>query len=160
RPLPFHAPERLVALGQTEENDRVNLSQFSFRNFADLRDQTKAFEQLAAYYNNSMTLTGEGEAVRLRGVVANASLFPLLGALPARGRTFLPEEDNAGGGSQGYPAILSWNCWQQHFGGNPQVIGHTINLSGDPYTVVGVMPAQFSFPVQSQPAEVWISPGR
>jgi len=159
-PLPFYSPERLVALGQTEAKDRENLSQFSFRNFADLRDQTKAFERLAAYYNNSLTLTGQGEAVRLRGAIATADLFPLLDASPALGRTFFPEEDHAGGGSEGYPAILSWDCWQQHFGGDPHVIGRTINLSGDPYTVVGVMPAKFSFPVQAQPVEVWISPAR
>ena len=160
KPLPFYSPERLVALGQTDAKDRENPSQFSFRNFADLREQTKAFERLAVYYNNSVTLTGQGEAVRLRAVVATADLFPLLGASPALGRTFLPEEDNAGGGPQGYPAILSWDCWQQHFGGDSQVIGRSINLSGNAYTVVGVMPAKFSFPVQAQPTEVWISPAR
>jgi len=159
-PLPFPSSDRLVALGQTDARDRENLSQFSFRNFADLRDQTKAFEGLAAYYNNSETLTGQGAAVRLRTVVATANLFPLLGASPALGRTFLPEEDNAGGGGQGYPVMLSWACWQQHFGGDAAVVGRTIILSGNPYTVVGVMPAKFSFPVQAQPAEVWLSPAR
>ena len=76
RPLPFHAPGRLVALGQTDAADREDLAQFSFRNFADVRQQTKTLEPLAAYYNNSVTLTGQGEAVRLRGVVVTASLFP------------------------------------------------------------------------------------
>ncbi|HKY29132.1 MAG TPA: ABC transporter permease [Pyrinomonadaceae bacterium] len=160
RPLPFYSPERLLALGQTEAEDRSNLSQFSFRNFADLREQTKAFERLAAYYNHSLILTGYGEAARLRATIATADLFPLLGASPALGRTFLTEEDNAGGAGQGYPAILSWDCWQQHFGGDAGVVGRTINLSGDAYTVVGVMPAKFSFPVQAQPTEVWISPAR
>src|SRR5215211_2646367 len=55
-PLPFDSPERLVALGQTEAKDRDNLSQFSFQNFADLRAQAKAFDRLAAYYNDSLTL--------------------------------------------------------------------------------------------------------
>ena len=160
RPLPFHSPERLAVLGQTEPQDRVTPAQFSFRNFADLRAQTKTFERLAAWYNHSLTLTGQGEAVRLRGVVATADLFPLLGASPALGRTFLPEEDDAGGGAQGYPAILSWGSWQQYFAGDPRVIGRSINLDGNPYTVVGVMPAKFSFPVQAQPVEVWISPSR
>src|SRR6185503_1807250 len=160
RPLPFSAPERLVMLGQTDAKDRERLSQFSFRNFADVREQTKTFERLAVYYNNSVTLTGQGEAVRLRGVIATADLFPLLGASAALGRTFLPEEDNAGGGAQGYPAILSWECWQQHFGGDAGVVGRTINLNGNAYTVVGVMPAEFSFPVQAQPAQVWLSLAR
>jgi len=157
-PLPFDSPERLVALGQTEAKDRDTLSQFSFRNFADLREQTKAFDRLAAYYNDSLTLTGQGEAARLRATVATADLFPLLGASPAIGRTFLPEEDNAGGGRQGYPAILSWTCWQQYFAGDPATVGRTVNLGGNPYTVVGVMPAKFSFPIQTQPTDVWVSP--
>src|ERR1043165_313930 len=160
RPLPFNSPERLLSLGQTDAEDRASLAQFSFRNFADLREQTKTFERLAAYYNNSVTLTGEGESARPRGAVATADLFPRRGVSPALGRTFLAEEDNAGGGAQGYPAILSWDCWQQHFGGDASVIGRTINLSGNAYTVVGVMPAKFSFPVQAQPTEVWISPAR
>jgi hypothetical protein len=105
--LPFHSPERLVLVGQASPKDRETPSQFSFRNFADLRGQTKAFERLAAHYSNLVTLTGQGEAVRLRGGVATADLFPLLGALPALGRTFHPEEDSAGGGPQGHSAILS-----------------------------------------------------
>ena len=82
-PLPFSSPDRLLALGQTEAENREGLSNFSFRNFADLRDQSKAFERLAAYYNNNLTLTGQGEAVRLRATVATADLFPLLGASPS-----------------------------------------------------------------------------
>src|SRR3712207_746463 len=143
-PLPFPSPGRLVALGQTSPENRAALSQFSFRNFADLREQSRAFERLAAYYNGNLTLTGQGEAARLRATVATADLFPLLGASPALGRPFLPEEDNPGGGGAGYPAILSWDCWRQHFGGDAAVVGRTIYLSGDPYTVVGVMPANFS----------------
>src|ERR1044071_7795766 len=65
-PLPFPSPERLVALGQTAPESRAALSQFSFRNFADLREQSRAFERLAAYYNGNLTLTGQGEAARRR----------------------------------------------------------------------------------------------
>jgi len=86
-------------------------------------------------------LTGQGEAVRLRGVVATSDLFPLLGASPALGRTFLPEEDNAGGGAQGYPAIFSWECWQQHFGGDAQTsdVLKLIIGQGMVLTVAGVI---------------------
>ena len=160
KPLPFNSPERLVAIGQTEAKDRENLTQFSFRNFADLRDQTKAFEHVGAYYNDNLTLTGQSEATRLRVTVATSDLFTTLGAVPALGRTFLPAEDNARTGSAGYPAILSWNCWQRQFGGDAAVVGRAINLSGNTYTIVGIMNAKFSFPVQAQPTEVWISPMR
>src|SRR5829696_1785580 len=159
-PLPFPSPERLVTLGQTAPESRAALSQFSFQNFADLREQSKAFERLAAYYNGNLTLTGQGDASRLRVTVATSDLFPLLGASPTFGRVFLPEEDNPGGGSTGRPAILSWDCWQRYFGGDPTVIGRAVALSGNTYTVVGVMPANFSFPVQAQPTEVWVSTAR
>ena len=158
KPLPFPSSERLVALGQTSPENRAAPSNFSFRNYSDLRDQGKSFERLAAYYDNYLTLTGQGDAVRLRVTVATADLFPLLGASTMLGRTFLPEEDQPGGGSSGPPAILSWSCWQRNFGGDPTVVGRSINLSAVNYTIVGVMPADFSFPVGSQPTEIWISP--
>src|SRR5215212_7786261 len=159
-PLPFPSPERLVALGQTSPENRAALSNFSFRNYSDLREQSKTFERLAAYYNGNLTLTGQGDAARLRVTVVTADLFPLLGASPVLGRIFLPEEDNPGGGSAGRPAILSWDCWQRYFSGDPAVVGRAVTLSGNTYTIVGVMPANFSFPVQAQPTEVWVSTAR
>mgnify|MGYP003288491074 CR=1 FL=1 len=85
---------------------------------------------------------------------------PLLGVAPMLGRVFVPGEDNPGGGSAGRPAILSWDTWQHYFGGDPAVVGRAITLSADTYTVVGVMPANFSFPIQAQPTEVWVSAAR
>jgi len=157
KPLPFAEPDRLMALGQQSAQNRVALSQFSFRNFADMRDQSQSFDRLAAYYNINLTLTGDREAQLLRGTVATADLFPLLGVSPALGRTFLAEEDTAGGGPGGRPAILSWQCWQQQFGGDTSVIGRAVDLNNARFTIVGVMPAGFRFPVQPQPIEVWIS---
>jgi putative ABC transport system permease protein len=156
-PLPFASSDRLMALGQNEPGNRAALSNFSFLNFADVRDQNKAFERLAAYYNSNFTLTGQREATLLRGTVVTADLFPLLGVSPALGRAFLPEEDKAGGGSEGRPAILSWQCFQQRFGGESAVIGRSISLNNKSFTVVGVMPADFRFPIQAQPTEVWVS---
>ena len=157
KPLPFNAPDRLIALGQQTLQNRAALSQFSFRNFDDLRQQSRSFERLAAYYNLNLTLTGDREAQLLRGTVTTADLFPLLGVSPILGRTLLPDEDAAGGGPGGRPAILSWQTWQQHFGGDTGVIGRTIDLNNSRFTIVGVMPAGFRFPIQPQPTEVWIS---
>ena len=156
-PLPFASSDRLMALGQNEPDNRAALSNFSFLNFADVRDQNKAFERLAAYYNSNFTLTGQREATLLRGTVVTADLFPMLGVSPALGRAFVPEEDKAGGGSEGRPAILSWQCFQQHFGGESALIGRSISLNNKSFTVVGVMPADFRFPIQAQPTEVWVS---
>ena len=157
RPLPFADPDELIAVGQNNSQNRARLSQFSFRNFADFRDQSQSFERLAAYYNTNLTLTGEREAVRLRGTVVTADLFPLLRVSPALGRTFLPEEDAAGGGPGGRPAILSWESWHQHFGGDASVVGRAVDFNKTRFTIIGVMPAGFSFPIQSQPTEVWVS---
>jgi putative ABC transport system permease protein len=156
-PLPFPASDRLMALGQNDSRNRAALSNFSFQNFADLRDQSKAFERLAAYYNSNFTLTGQREAVLLRGAVVTADLFPLLGASPTLGRAFLPEEDKAGGGSEGRPAILSWECWRQQFAGDPAVVGRSIILNNNSFTIIGVMPEGFRFPIQAQPTELWVS---
>jgi putative ABC transport system permease protein len=157
RPLPFAEPDALLAIGQNNSQNRARLSQFSFRNFADFRDRSQSFEHLAAYYNTNFTLTGEREAVRLRGTVITADLFPLLRVSPALGRSFLPGEDAAGGGAGGRPAILSWECWQQHFGGDANVVGHAVDLNNSRFTIIGVMPTAFSFPIQSQPTEVWVT---
>ena len=156
-PLPFAEPDRLVALGQLTAQNRAALSQFSFRNFADMRDRSQSFDRLAAYYNTNLTLTGDREAQLLRGTVVTADLFPLLDVSPALGRTFLAEEDAAGGGPGGRPAILSWQCWQEQFGGDASVIGRAVDINNARFTVVGVMPAGFKFPVQPQPTEVWVS---
>jgi putative ABC transport system permease protein len=122
KPLPFDAPDRVMALGQQTTQNRAALTPFSFRNVADTREQSRSFDRLAAYYNLNLTLTGDREAQLLRGTVATADLFPLLGIMPVLGRTFLPEED-AAGGPGGRPAILSWQTWQEHFGGDAGVIG-------------------------------------
>ena len=157
KPLPFDAPDQLIALGQQTAQNRAALTQFSFRNFDDLRQQSRSFDRLAAYYNLNLTLTGDREAQLLRGTVATADLFPLLGVAPILGRTTLPEEDAAGGGPGGRPAILSWQAWQQHFGADDGVIGRAVELNNSRFTIVGVMPAGFRFPIQPQPTEVWIS---
>ena len=156
-PLPFDEPNQLLAVGQNTPQNRARLSQFSFRNFADYRDRSQSFERLAAYYNASFTLTGRREAVRLRGTVVTADLFSLLRVSPALGRSFQPEEDAAGGGPGGRPAILSWESWQQHFAGDANVVGTSVDLNNARFTIIGVMPAGFSFPIQSQPTEVWVT---
>jgi putative ABC transport system permease protein len=156
-PLPFVEPDRLMALGQQTTQNPAALSQFSFPNFSDMRDLSRSFDRLAAYYNTNLTLTGDREAQLLRGTVVTADLFPLLGVSPALGRNFLAEEDAAGGGRGGRPVILSWEVWQEHFGGDAGIVGRVVELNDSGFTVVGVMPARFRFPVQAQPSQLWIT---
>jgi len=156
-PLPFAEPDRVIALGQQTTQSRAALSQFSFPNFADLRDRSQAFERLSAYYNLNLTLTGDREAQLLRGTVITADLLPLLGVQPVLGRAFLPEEDAAGGGPGGRPAILSFEVWQEQFGGEAGIVGRAVDLNNSRFIIVGVLPAGFRFPIQPQPTQVWIT---
>lgn len=144
RPLPYHQPERLVTIW--EESPERDLFQIpvSFSNLRDWVDQTQTFEEIAAYTFTNLNLSGAGEPARLSTVRASANLFSLVGAVPLLGRTFLPEEDNEGSGRV---VILSHAVWQQRFGSDPGVVGQSLALNNQGYTVVGVMPASFQFPV-------------
>jgi hypothetical protein len=101
--------------------------------------------------------TAHPSAVRAGGRVTPLRRYPACIQIGEQPRTFLPEEDAAGGGPGGRPAILSWQTWQQHFGGDAGVIGRAVELNNSRFTIVGVMPAGFRFPIQPQPTEVWIS---
>ncbi|HWS87826.1 MAG TPA: ABC transporter permease [Pyrinomonadaceae bacterium] len=157
RPLPYAESGRLVAVGQTYPENRATPSNTSYRNFTDWKEQARAFERMAAYYTTTFTRTGGGESVRLRGAVVTHDMFDLLGATPALGRGFRPEDERPGGGGDGRPAVLSYECWRRDFGGDRGVLGRAVTLNEKGYTVVGVMPAGFRFPVQGQPTEVWTS---
>jgi len=155
RPLPFKSSERLVALRQTSTQRKDDLDFASYPNFTDWRTQNKVFEQLAVFRNINRTLTGADQPVRLQSSIVSANLFQLLGATPGLGRAFLPEEDMPGANS--YAVILSHGLWQRRFGSDPKVLGRNLTLSGKSYTIVGVMPDGFQFPVQAEPTELWIT---
>jgi putative ABC transport system permease protein len=150
--LPFAAPERLVAIGATKTNDRLTFGLLSYPDFVDFRSQNQAFERLAAFRTRGFTLIGHDGAVRLRGAIAGADLFPILGVGPLHGRTFTPAEDIAGGGRS---VILSYKLWQSRFDADPNVVGKTVPLNGESYTIVAVMPQSFQFPIEAEPVELW-----
>ncbi len=152
RALPFEAPERIVAVGATKVTDRAELDTLSYPDFADYQAQSDAFERMAHYYTRGFLMAGDGGAVRFRGAVVGSDLFPLLGVKPLLGRTFLPNEDKAGGGRA---VVLSYTAWQNRFKGNSQVVGQAAPINGQSYTIVGVMPQGFQFPIQAEPIEVW-----
>jgi hypothetical protein len=104
--------------------------------------ESKAFDHLAAYIPDSITLTGRGEPERLDVVRATANLFPLLGVAPQLGRAFTPEEDRPGAARV---VILSHAFWQRGFGADPGVIGQSLRLDGESRLVIGVMPPGFKF---------------
>jgi putative ABC transport system permease protein len=152
RPLPFHNPDRLVAVKTTEPGRRDDIG-VSYPAFLDWRSRNHVFEGLSAFRQDDFTLTGRAEAIHVTGGVVSANMFSLLGVAPTLGRGFITEEDMPV--STGSPVILSHSLWQERFGSDPNVLGKSLTLSGQPFTVVGVMPQGFQFPVRSTPIDLW-----
>jgi putative ABC transport system permease protein len=154
RPLPFHAPSRLVVVRPTEPGRRDDIG-VSYPTFLDWRARNHVFEGLSVFREDDFTLTGRGEPAHLTGAVVSANLFSVLGVSPALGRDFIPEEDQPIG--SGLPIMLSHSLWQNRFGSNPKIVGQSLTLGGQTFAVVGVMPLGFQFPVQRTPVEFWIT---
>jgi putative ABC transport system permease protein len=153
RPLPFAGSEQLMNVWETDSVRGSVRGAASYPNFADWRDQNHVFEHISTYHTNDFIMTGRGESTRLQGAVVNADLFPLLGVAPMFGRGFLPAEDNPGEG--GRVAVLSQTLFQKRFNSDPNIVNQSMVLDGKNYTIVGVMPAEFQFPVQNEPVELW-----
>jgi putative ABC transport system permease protein len=156
RPLPYEEAERLVVINTTMRRETIESRSSSYPDFVDWRDQNTVFERIAAREGESFTLTdaltGGAEPERVRGELASADYFPLLRASAALGRTFLPEEDRAPDTHR--VALVGHGLWQRRFGGNPALVGQTIQLNGGSYTVVGIMPEGFRG--ISDEAEIWL----
>ena len=159
RPLPFHEPQNLVAVGEFDTREKADpgteIESISYLDYVDWRDQNKVFEHVAVYTNQSVsTLTDGNEALHVQGESVSADLFPLLGVQPALGRVFLPKEDEPGN----HVVILSHELWQRRFGADPNILGRTLTLDGHGFQVVGVMPPRFTYPLRfSNPPELWIT---
>lgn len=159
RPLPFRAPQNLVAVGEYDVRETADpgtqIQSISYLDYVDWRDQTKVFERVAIYTNQSVsTLTDGNEATHVQGESVSADLFPLLGVQPMLGRAFLPKEDEPGN----RVVILSNELWQRQFGGDHGIIGRDIALDGKQFQIIGVMPPRFCYPLRfSNPPELWTS---
>src|SRR5262245_40862386 len=149
QPYDFHDLDRLVSVYETSLQQGDDLSWMSPANFADLRRQQTVFSDLAAYRPSNSNLTGVGDPERVQNYEVSGGFFRLLGGEAALGRTFLPEEEQAG---HGQVAVLGYGLWQRRFGADPKIVGATISLDGKAHTVIGVMPERYDFP---KPVELW-----
>jgi putative ABC transport system permease protein len=153
RPLPFQKSEQLVAVWENDYQRGQERGWSSYPDFADLRAQSQSFENLASYHNADFVLTGSGEPIRLQGAVVNAEMFSLLGQSPLLGRSFVPDEDRPD--ANGRVVVLSQELFQKRFNADASLINQPVTLDGTRYTVIGVMPRTFQFPVQNEPVELW-----
>ena len=153
RPLPFSNSDQLMTVWETDSVRGQTRGSASYPNFTDWRSQNHVFEHMASFHNSDFILTGQGDSARLQGVVVNADLFPLLGVHPTLGRGFLPGEDEPG--DTGRVVVLSQELFQKRFNSDAGVLNQSITLDGKKYTVIGVMPRAFQFPIQNEPVELW-----
>ena len=151
RPLPYPQPDRLVQVWHTPpQSSFPGVTRFAVSpaNYLDWVNQNHSFEQMAIYGFASLNLTGKGEPESILATPVSSNFFSVLRTQPMAGRVFSSEEDSSGHGNV---VVISHSFWQSHLGANPNVIGQTISLNSEPYTILGIMPAKFAFPTSSDP---------
>src|SRR5580704_4166976 len=139
RSLAFHDSSRIMLIA--EKSKFANPS-VSYQNYIDWRDQSHSFDSVEAMRSSTITLAGSGEPERLNARWVTAGLFSLLGVNAHLGRIFRADEDRAGGSPS---VVISFGLWQRRFGRTPDILGKSIDLDSDPYTVIGVLPRSFEF---------------
>ena len=151
RPLPFAEPDRLMAFRSIDRRGTPHPTNLSYPTFFDFRAKNQVFQHLVSYRDERFTLTDSLPAIQVAGEIVSWDLFPLLGAQPVLGRGFLPEEEKPGT----HVAVLSHNLWKSRFGGDPGIVARRIRVNGRLFTVAGVAPAGFRFPVDNPDVQLW-----
>lgn len=155
RPLPYATPERLVLAGTFESSEPVPAAPFArYPEYVAWKEGSRTLEAVGAYTSAPFRVTGGREPVLAHALVIDAALLPVLGVTPQFGVGFTPDLDAPGGPRA---VLLSHDHWQNNFGGDPRVVGGTIELNGQPYEVRGVLPAGFDFPPSTRRPDGWLS---
>ncbi len=143
-PLPFPQPERLVML--YENSPAFEKSSISYPNLRDWQRSNSTFAEIAGYRSDDFTVTGSGETERVRVGMVSADFFPILGVKPVLGHLFGADEDRRGAAPV---TLISAGLWQREFGSAPDIVGKRMNMNGDDYTVIGVIPSSFHLQVNN-----------
>src|SRR4030095_1829174 len=153
RPLPVENPGRLVSLNTASEKGGSVDPTFSYLNYRDLRDRNNALDGLIAYRMGPISLSHDGSSERAWGYLATGNYVDVLGVKPALGRLLTPEDDNAEGA---HPVmVISYDCWQKRFAGDPNVVGRGVLVNARSYTIIGVAPRGFFGTEIGYVAEMW-----
>jgi putative ABC transport system permease protein len=143
RRLPYRQPDRLLVLHQRDPRSAGEDQAFSVPDVLDLRRRNRSFSGLAEYHSMWFNLLGRAEPERVQTGVVSANFFDVLGIRPLLGRTFSPEDEQPGA----HPVlVLSYPYWQRSWGGDPAVIGKTLEMNDHPHTVIGVLPPVPQYP--------------
>jgi putative ABC transport system permease protein len=148
-PLPYAGLDRIMTVWETVPKLRAGRDAVAPANFLDWRQENRAFERMAAYQPWDANLTGTGEPERIQACLVTADFFTLLGMKPTLGRSFSREEQETPGSGA---VIVSRGFWQRRLASSPDAVGRTVSLDNHNYTVAGVMPAEFDYPLAT---ELW-----
>lgn len=151
RSLPFPHPEQLVRVGVANSGDPEDRGSFGDADFLAWRDQQKSFQDVAAIDRETFTYSDGGQPQRVHGAFVSLKFFDVLGIRPLLGGTFQPDDERAGAKL----VVIGRQFWQTQLNSDSSIIGRSITLSGQPFTVVGVMPASVRFPSNNEPNDVW-----
>jgi putative ABC transport system permease protein len=154
RPLPFPEQDRLMWLSQQDHSlPGVMPEALSYPDYFDWRAQNHTFGGMASYTGSGVTLESEGEAQRLDAQTVSANFFQVLGVAPMLGRDFRWEDEKPGNRA----VMLSYALWQSSFGSSKEIVGRIIRMDDHAYTVAGVMPKEFQFPLENPAPALWKS---
>jgi putative ABC transport system permease protein len=153
KPLFYENPERIAVLWGNNAQSGLEQFPFSYPDYADFKEQSRSFQQLAAFRSEDFTLTGNSEPERIIGAAVSEDFFPMMGVQAMLGRTFSPEDQKPGANV----VMVSRELWQRRFGESPDLVGQSITLNEKSYTVVGVMPRNFLFPGELfEHTDLWV----
>ena len=153
QPLPYKNAENLVDVWGQDLKKGKTQGTISYPDFLDLRSQNSVFTDMAAYRDSHNTVLTGGDPERVDAAIVSPNLFDSLGATPELGRTFGSGIDMI---ADGHVTVLSHALWQDRFHADPGIIGRSVELDGQSYTVIGVMRAGFEFPILAEPIQLWI----
>jgi putative ABC transport system permease protein len=160
RPFAYYQPNRLALVSETLNGGTNDDYGVAAQEYLDYREQNRVFSQVAAFEQDGFNLTGEGEPLRVNAARISSSAFSVLGVSPTIGRAFSSDEDRHGSDNV---VELSYSLWQHQYHGDRNILGRTVKLDENPYTVVGVMPPSFRFPYDGKPfseqADIWLPIG-
>jgi predicted permease len=153
RPLPYQNHDRLLRVAESHSGAPaagVTFSSFgvTYATFLDLQREAKTIENASAYRQWAFNVTGGSEPQQVSGALVSGNFFNVLGSNALLGRTIQPEDDQPGGNNR--VVVLSYALWQSHFGADEKILGQTLKVNAEPFTVIGVMPDGFDYPEQSE----------